>query len=369
MELSALIFSRDERAARILKLLLFDLSIRAEVFTEFGQAENALFQQKYDGVFAECEEKLGAELLKSVQRSKHNRRSVAFALSSTAVKVGSAFELGAHFVIHKPLVVEKVKRTLKAAHGLMMREQRIYYRHSASAHVTVRIENGSIFHAALRDLSQNGALIEAGTVLKKNQTVQLRFILPDTPTAIEARARVTWSDPAGRAGVRFETVSEEAHQELIRWVLQRSEEGQETKADDVIPAATDAVEIEIHPEDHFEMDVEVEEPDQDNRLRATLRGQYEARIKVLTFESERPVVVEGDCSNLSEKGLSAELQNELPHQVPVLISVVLPAAETAVVIAAEIRYREESRYGFEFLGVPPAIRALLRESVQQLPVE
>src|SRR4051794_19833238 len=106
MQLSALIFSRDDRTVKIIKLLLDELSIRAEHFAEFGQAQNALFQQKYDGVFSESEEEHGAELLKSVRRSKHNKRSIAFAISSGAVQVGYAFELGAHFVVQKPVVVE-----------------------------------------------------------------------------------------------------------------------------------------------------------------------------------------------------------------------------------------------------------------------
>src|SRR3954453_9552582 len=124
MGLTSLIFSRDERAVRILGLLLTELDIKVEQVTDLAKAQERLWCQKYDGVFAEIDDEQGAGLLRLVRKSKQNRRSIAFALSGTAVRMNSAFELGAHFVLQKPLQVDKIKRTLKAALGLMMRALR-----------------------------------------------------------------------------------------------------------------------------------------------------------------------------------------------------------------------------------------------------
>src|SRR5262245_45443733 len=178
MGLKSLIFSNDERLVRILKIMLTELAIEAEHVTEFERAQNCLLQQKYDGVFSECETEEGANLLCAVRKSKHNTRSIVFALSESTIKMRFAFELGAHFVIHKPLVVEKVKRTLKAAHGLMMREQRAHFRHPTTTQVVVKTPDGPSFSASLRDLSQSGALVESRTTLRRGQQLQLRFQLP-----------------------------------------------------------------------------------------------------------------------------------------------------------------------------------------------
>ena len=142
MGLVALIFSQDERSVRILGLLLAELDIKVEHVTDPAVAQERLWCQKYDGVFAECDDEQGDALLRSVRKSKHNRRSIAFALSEATVRMNSAFELGAHFVLQKPLTVEKIKRTLKAAYGLMMREQRSHYRHPTATRVNLRTPNG-----------------------------------------------------------------------------------------------------------------------------------------------------------------------------------------------------------------------------------
>jgi CheY-like chemotaxis protein len=368
MGLVSLIFSDDERTVRILKLLLRDLSIQVEHTSDLDRAQVALRQQKYDGVFAECEDEAGAALLRSVRKSKHNRRSIAFALSRNDVKMSVAFELGAHFIIHKPPAVEKVKRTLNAAHGLMMREQRIHFRHPLSTHVSVRLGRGAPYNALLRDLSQNGALIESGTVLKRGQEIQLNFILPDTSVPLEAYGRVTWSDFSGRAGVKFEILAETAQQELLQWVMERSFEIDKTQV--VISEPTEE-DLALHDEPpEFDIEVEVVEPeDVDKRLRATLRGQHHAPIKVLTFHDGRPVVISGTCSNLSESGLAAELEEEMPIEYPMLVQVRLPGKSDALVLHAIARHREDLRYGFEFVGISDPLRELLRTCVLDLPVD
>src|SRR4051794_18548588 len=116
MTLRCLVFSEDDRAVRLLRLSLTDLDIEVEHCTDLSQAQQLLLQQKFDGVIADCELKSGPELLRSVRRSKHNRRSIIFALTGAEIKMGRAFDMGAHFVIYKPLSSERAKRTLNAAH-------------------------------------------------------------------------------------------------------------------------------------------------------------------------------------------------------------------------------------------------------------
>lgn len=369
MALVSLIFSRDERTVRILKLLLKDLKIQVEHITEFENAQDALRQQKYDGVFAECEDPDGASLLRSVRKSKHNRRSIAFALSRNDVKMSVAFDLGAHFIVYKPPISEKIRRTLNAAHGLMMREQRVHFRHPLSTHVSVQIGHGTPYNALLRDLSQKGALIESGIVLKRGQPVQLKFLLPDTAVSLETTGKVTWSDPTGRAGVRFELLTEAAQGELLQWVMERSVDVEKTQT--AVAAAKTGPALPLHQDPpEFDIEVEVVDPEElDKRLRATLRGQHTAPIKTLSFDEGRPVIVSGTCSNLSELGLAAELEETLPLEHPVLVQVQLPGRAEALVLHAVARHREDRRYGFEFVGLSDSLRELLRSSVLDLPVE
>src|ERR1700744_1016051 len=119
MVLRCLLFSDDERAVRLLRASLGDLSIEVEHCTKLERAQELLLRQKFDGVVSDCDLSHGPDLLQLVRRSKHNRRSIIFALTNIEIKMSAAFELGAHFVIYKPITSERVKRTLNAAHGLM----------------------------------------------------------------------------------------------------------------------------------------------------------------------------------------------------------------------------------------------------------
>lgn len=371
MERVSLIFSHDERAIKMLGLLLSELNIETEHAATLAHAQECLARQKYDGVFAECEAEDGVALLRSVRKSKHNRRSIVFALSGAALKMNVAFDLGAHFVLQKPLVVEKVKRTLKAAHGLMMREQRSHYRHPTSSKVTLRTVTGKTFGAWLKDLSQGGALIDSDMVLRKDQSISLRFMLPDTSVTVEVEGKTTWSDPTGRAGVKFETLSQATQKQLLEWVIARSMDIESVAAPAFSAAevgrTTAATECEAELAD-FEL--EVIEPELDDiRVRETLRGEHHAPIKLLSFEHGRPVIASGTCTSLNESGLAAELEEDVALDGPVLLRVELARTAEPLVVHAEFRQKEGSRYGFEFVGLSPAAQQRLVQTVHELSVE
>jgi len=376
MILRCLLFSDDDRAVRLLRASLGDLSIEVQHCTDLDRAMELLLQQKFDGVVSDCDLSQGPDLLRSVRTSKHNRRSIVFALTNSEIKMNEAFEMGAHFVIYKPLTSERAKRTLNAAHGLMMREKRLHFRHPANTVANLRIGQRTL-SVELCDLSQHGALIKAGTPLKKEQPVQLTFILPETSFEMEVGARVTRSDSRGKTGVRFESLSEDSQSRLLEWAIQRSHEGpikpapRPSPKPSPVPEQKSVTAVETIHDVDFE--VEVIEPldmgEVDTRQRQTLRGQHHAAIKILSFDNGLPVIIQGKCRNISELGLAAIVDEELGLGDAVLLQVDLPGAAKPVVLHGTVRHREEDRYGFEFVGVDPAVKALLRQCVSDLPVE
>jgi c-di-GMP-binding flagellar brake protein YcgR len=306
------------------------------------------------------------------------------------IKMSEAFEMGAHFVIYKPITSERVKRTLNAAHGLMMREKRQHFRHPARTPAMLRIGQRSLT-VEVYDLSQHGALIHAGTPLKKEQPVQLTFTLPETSFELEVGARVTRSDSHGKTGVRFESLTEGSQTRLLQWAVQRSTE--EHEAPSAKRAATTLsvplsppppmppepeTELVVDLDDNisgvdFEVEVisghDPEIEDDDTRQRHTLRGQHHAALKILTFDNGLPAIIQGKCRNISELGLAARVEEELGLGDAVLLQVDLPGASKPVVLHASVRHREEDRYGFEFVAIDPAVKDMLRRCVSDLPVE
>src|SRR5581483_5894713 len=352
MGLRCLLFSNDGRAIRLLRLSFGDLSVEVDHCTDLDQGQTLLLQRKFDAVVSDCELGSGPALLQTVRKSKHNRRSIIFALAGAQIKMTDAFQMGADFVIYKPISTERVKRTLHAAHGLMMRERRLHFRHPTSVPVLLNPSLRPI-RAQVCDLSPHGALIDAGMALKKDQVVEMHFTLPDTEFEIELSGRVTRCDPMGRAGVRFESLSEAAENRLMQWAVERSLEQPATPvqaapatSSNAQPVAPDAV----NQLDGIDFELEVSEPtvesDLQARQRATLRGQHHAAIKILAFENGVPVILQGKCRNISELGLAATVDEELGLGTAVLLQVELPGSPNPIVLHAFTRRQENALYAF-----------------------
>jgi CheY-like chemotaxis protein len=224
MKLCSLLLSHDARVLKILSLLLSDLAIQVDVCTRLEEAQEKLSDRKFDGIFADCGHPGAFELIGSVKKSRHNKRSIAFAIVDRDAGLRSAFQSGAHFVIHKPLSVEGSKRTLRAAHGLLMREKRSHFRNDISVPGALSINAQVPNPVLLLDLHRTGALIESPMALKTGQTVRLMFTVPESTEEVEAIAIVRWTDIAGRAGVHFQSVSKESERALLDWAKKSSVE-------------------------------------------------------------------------------------------------------------------------------------------------
>src|SRR5579859_4069463 len=159
MSLQAMIVCRDPGVLQLLHRLLTDLKIESQVCESTVEAMLKLNREKFDGILADFDVDGADEVLKTVRRSPANRRSVSFAIIGKATSVKDAFDTGANFVVYKPLSRDKAGHSLRAAHGLMMRERRRYFRHSVDARVAVTGEGIRETTARLVDLSTGGMAV------------------------------------------------------------------------------------------------------------------------------------------------------------------------------------------------------------------
>jgi CheY-like chemotaxis protein len=224
VKLRSLLLSHDARILKILSLLLSDLAIEVDVCTRLEEAQEKLSDRKFDGIFADCGHPGAVELIRTVKKSKHNKRSIVFAIADRDAGLRSAFQSGAHFVIHKPLSIEGSRRTLRAAHGLLMREKRSHFRNDISIPGALFINAQAPNSVLVLDLHRAGALIESPMALKTGQMVRLTFTVPESTEEVKAVAIVRWTDIAGRAGVCFQTVSKESERALLDWATKSSVE-------------------------------------------------------------------------------------------------------------------------------------------------
>lgn len=224
MKVRSLLLSDDAKLSKILTLLLSDFSIETEACTSLQEAREKLFDRKFDGIFADCDHPGAFELIESVRKSKHNKRSIAFAIADSDAGLTPAFQSGAQFVIHKPLSIERSKRTIRAAHGMLMREKRSRYRKNVSVRGRLSVNGRVEYRALLLDLSRTGALIDYEVPLLPGQIISLKFCLPETTDELKVTAVVRWSDVTGRAGVYFKEMSSENERAMMEWAKRFSVE-------------------------------------------------------------------------------------------------------------------------------------------------
>jgi len=99
--------------------------------------------------------------------------------------------------------------------------------------VTVNLDNTDA--GLMVDLSEKGMAVQALARIKPGANTSLQFELPDTANRIEARGTVVWVDAAsGRAGIRFESLSEAAAGYLRKWLWLAT---QDRAVDKPVPAA------------------------------------------------------------------------------------------------------------------------------------
>ena len=125
MTLKALVLCSDEKILRVLRRVLSDLEIGLEHCPDADSAIQRLTRQRFEALIVDCNDPSTAALvLKSARTAPCNKRAVAVAIIDGSTGVRSAFEMGAHFALYKPISTERAKASFRAARALMKRERR-----------------------------------------------------------------------------------------------------------------------------------------------------------------------------------------------------------------------------------------------------
>ena len=171
--LHALLLSADAEAVRILRRVMEDLKIGADAANGSDRALDLLNKRKFDAVIIDCDDTPGAPaVLRHLRTSASNKRAMAFAIINGKTTVRQAFDLGANFVIDKPLTVDRVQRSFRAAHGLMMRERRRYFRNALDSMAQITTSDGRPVRGTLINLSEGGMSLKLNGPVTLNSTVR-----------------------------------------------------------------------------------------------------------------------------------------------------------------------------------------------------
>jgi DNA-binding response OmpR family regulator len=197
MALQALLLSRDPEVHRTIRRVLDTANIDLDLSNNADQARHILLRRKYDALLVDCDDMPNGPLvLRELRQGKSNKSCIAFALVNGKTSIQQAFEMGANFVLDKPISLERATRSVRAAQGLIMRERRRYHRHLIKATGAILVDQGG--------------------------AARVRLQLPGSKRTLEIKGEIVWSTPEGRAGIRFQVLSAEARKDLDAWLEKRA---------------------------------------------------------------------------------------------------------------------------------------------------
>ena len=219
MGLESLLLSRDPNVIRVLQPALEKLSIEVEVCQGAQSGTEILWSEKFDAVIVDCDDlEGGVAVLQDLRRSPSNRSSIAFAILNGHTTTHRAFEMGANFVLQKPISSLNAWRCFSAGLGLMVRERRRYFRHPIELPVLVVLAPGDEVRATTSNVSEGGMAIRYKGMLPQGTVAKLVFTLPGIQIPVEVKAEIVWVDRSGQAGLRFLEFPKQARQNMERWL-------------------------------------------------------------------------------------------------------------------------------------------------------
>lgn len=220
MSLRALVLCSDDKILRVLRRVLSDLEIDADHCTGPDAAVRKLTRQRFEAVVVDCDhEDRAASVLKSVRLAPCNQRAVAVAVLDGKKAVRSAFSMGAHFVLYKPISAERARSSFRAIRALMKCERRRNARVPIELPVTLSSASGEgRQEAATIDLSEGGMATRCARQFRRKGPMRVSFALPEDERPIECAAEMAWEDNSARAGVRFVDMVSEDRSRLRAWL-------------------------------------------------------------------------------------------------------------------------------------------------------
>lgn len=121
MNLKSLLLCSDDKIVRVLRRTLGDLDIGVEHCASSEIALRHLTRDRFEAIIVDCAGPGAASVLRGARSAPCNKRAVAVAILDPETGLRSAFDLGAHFTLYKPVSAERAKSSFRAARALMKR--------------------------------------------------------------------------------------------------------------------------------------------------------------------------------------------------------------------------------------------------------
>jgi c-di-GMP-binding flagellar brake protein YcgR len=225
MILKSLLLCSDEKIVRVLRRTLGDLEIGVELCSDADSALRKLTRERFEAIIVDCADPRSADVLRSARSALCNKRAVAVAVVDASTGLRSAFDLGAHFVLYKPVSTERAKASFRAARALMKRERRRNSRITVQIPVLIRkVDSDATMRVTTTDLSEGGMAVRIPGRRRPTGLWKVAFTLPGTSSSFELSSEFAWEGNMAQAGLRFVDLAPDAARQLQDWLKRNSPE-------------------------------------------------------------------------------------------------------------------------------------------------
>ena len=219
MPLESLVVSRDPQVLGILQQAMEKFAIKVEICEGASSGAEILASEKFDAVVVDCDDLQGGlDMLDGMRKGQTNKTTIKFAILNGVTTTQKAFELGANFVMQKPISMLNSMRCFTASLNLIERERRRYFRFPLEIPVLLIFGENQELKVITSNLSEGGMAITFRGKLPQSGLSRIVFSLPGNESITECTATVAWTDGSGRAGVRFREMAAAPRQKLESWL-------------------------------------------------------------------------------------------------------------------------------------------------------
>jgi DNA-binding response OmpR family regulator len=156
-----------------------EIGVEAQTSGDFRETHQRFEAAKYEAVVVDFDTFPDSDLvIASIRESRCNKNAVVFAVATNRRHMEQALQRRAHFVLNRPLEASALRRTLRVAYDLMLKDRRRYFRCATVLPIRVRIvRTQNILECLSINVSSNGMAINASESLKLAETLEIEFAL------------------------------------------------------------------------------------------------------------------------------------------------------------------------------------------------
>jgi DNA-binding response OmpR family regulator len=220
MAMQALVVCGEDFLARKLADNFGELGLRAECTNDTQSALRLLERDTYQIIVLDCDSEEGQELLEFARKNRPKQKAVLLALVTGSDTGRKSSQLGADFILNKPLESEMTGKVLRAAHTMSIREARNSIRERVHSRATLSV--GDLrFEGTVVDVSESGVGLECAQSVEVGKQMQIEFLLPGSERPVRCTGKVVRVEP-GRLGIHFLYLSASSAEVVMMWLRTHS---------------------------------------------------------------------------------------------------------------------------------------------------